>query len=117
MDALLLGLLLHDLLFCKRKDKWMGVFQARCALSPIAEKYLTKENAGVIEYVWTIIEAQLGEAMPIPACRPVTGQIASIAYEILWFFEHPFGSSGVTKQIEEDEKLFHENVYPLLNRP
>lgn len=112
-DSLLCALLLHNLFFDGRKENWKDVFTARSVLGEIAKQYTSQENVGAIEYMWTIIEAQLGEDMPIPACRPVPGQIASTAYEIIWFYNHP--AAEMADEIQKNKEQFLKNVYPILN--
>ena len=100
-DTAAAAILIHNLFFDGDKDNWKTVFEAREKLDPIAMPLKNSGNWEMFDYIWQIVEAQLGEDMPIPACRPVIGQITYIVWEIIWIFNHDINNSK-----EAVEKLF-----------
>ena len=99
-DSAVMAILLHDLFFDGKVENWKDVFNARMELAPIAGKYITSDSYDAFEYTWRIIEAQLGEDMPIIACRPVSGQITSTIWEFLWYWNHSTASHIYIDEIE-----------------
>ena len=93
-DTAIAATLLHNVFFDrtlyvnKQDIPWQDVFKARINLSKLAEAIMGTDYHydGYMDYIFQIIEAQLGEDMPIIACRPVNGQITYIVWENLWIY-------------------------------
>lgn len=91
VDTAIAAILLHRVFNDDKSitiNNWKNVFNAREKMKPIVAEHLNSGNYEMFEYIYQIIEAQLGEEMPIPACRPVIGQVTYIVWEILWFSEN-----------------------------
>lgn len=95
-DTAIAAVLVHNLFYDRtlmsnkevRVDSWMQVFKLRNSTKELRLE-LGEKNYGVmdaIDYVYQIVEAQMGEEMPVIACRPVNGQITYIVWEVLWFY-------------------------------
>lgn len=95
-DTAIAAVLVHNLFYDRtllatkkeKVDSWMQVFKLRNETKELRLK-LGEKNYGVmdaIDYVYQIVEAQMGEEMPVIACRPVNGQITYIVWEVLWFY-------------------------------
>lgn len=111
-DTAIAAMLLHNLYFDGNKENWQQVFTARTELKEIADKYTTSASYGAFDYIFQIIEAQLGEDMPIPACRPVYGQVTYIVWEVIWFYDHQF--KAILGNIEDDQAAYDEKYRPMV---
>lgn len=111
-DTAIAAMLLHNLYFDGSKEHWQDVFTARTELQPMVAKYTTQASYGAFDYIFQIIEAQLGEDMPIPACRPVYGQVTYIVWEVIWFYSHQF--KNIIDSIYADQENYNKIHKPLL---
>ena len=93
-DAIFAATLIHNIWFDPArdtKDDWLKVYYARYSLMKLATEFIVMNRStadGLFDYIFQIIEAQLGEKMPVVACRPVTGQMTYIFWEIIWLYHH-----------------------------
>ncbi len=87
-DTAFAGCLLHNVLFDRDPAKWKHVFNLREKYMALGVEIANKHHGSLdgIEYTFQIVEAQLGELMPVYACHPVAGQITYIVWEVLWFY-------------------------------
>lgn len=88
-DAAIVSILLHNVYCTGEPEDWQNVFTLRKETSAIVEKeYSTPDVLDVIQYIYQVVESQLGELMPVPANRPVNGQITYMVWEVLWFYKN-----------------------------
>lgn len=88
-DAAIVSILLHNVYCTGEPEDWQNVFTLRRETSSVVEKeYSTPDVLDVIQYIYQVVEAQLGELMPVPANRPVNGQITYMVWEVLWFYKN-----------------------------
>lgn len=98
-DAIFAASLIHNLWFDPSKDSaddWLKVFYARYNMQRLAAEFCIMNHAtadGLFDYVFQIIEAQLGERMPVAACRPMTGNMTYVLWEIVWLY-HRYVKKG-----------------------
>ena len=91
-DCVFAAMLLHNIWFDDRaaaEDNWVAVFYARKVMTKLANEFCIMNHAladGAFDYIFQLIESQLGEDMPVVACRPVTGQMSYCMWEVLWLF-------------------------------
>ena len=87
-DTAFAGCLLHNVMFDRKPEHWKDVFNLREKYSYLIEELMAKHHGSpdVIIYTFQIIEAQLGELMPVFACHPIAGQVTYIVWEVLWFY-------------------------------
>lgn len=65
----------------------MAIFNTRFALYDTALKNEdAAANMAVYDYIFEVVEAQLGENTPVQKCRPVHGQPSAIVAEVLWWY-------------------------------
>ena len=88
-DCVFAAMLLHNLWYddMGEDDDWIRVFYARKNMTRLATEFCVMNHAradGVFDYIFQLIESQLGEDMPVVACRPVTGQMSYCMWEVLW---------------------------------
>jgi hypothetical protein len=87
-DTAFAACLLHNVLFDRKPEHWKNVFNLREKYMSLgitlAEKYHGSLDG--IEYTFQIVEAQLGELMPVYACHPVAGQVTYLVWEVLWMY-------------------------------
>ena len=88
VDVAIAGCLLHNVFMKDRNPKnWLKVFTLRDKYYAYAESICDNpQDIGAFLYIFQIVEAQLGEEMPVVACRPVNGQITYIVWEIIWLY-------------------------------
>jgi hypothetical protein len=80
------------------------IFAARFKLNEIVQKHINEYTPPLaFDYVFEIVEAQLGEDTPIQRCRPVQGQPTQILAEVLWWYYHEY-------LLHNDIEKYH--VYP-----
>ena len=104
-DTAIVAVLLHNIFYDRTtltKDEalkcWKNVFLLREKTQYIADEFAAKDfNCyDAIGYVFQIVEAQMGEDMPVIACRPTSGQITYIVWEVLWFYyTYLYQSKGI----------------------
>lgn len=115
-DSAIMGVLLHNVCFGGNEENWRDVFRFREEL--LRDKnifdYDTTETHDVIEYVCQIIEAQLGEKMPIIQCRPMSGQITYIVWEVIFMYRQ-FVDSNYEDHFKADEESFIDCLDKVFN--
>ena len=74
--------LLHNL-FYTDDYFWPDLFTARIELKPLADKYTIAEE--IQNAVFQTIEAQLGQDMPVPLCRPTPATPTELFAWAVWF--------------------------------
>lgn len=92
-DTVFAAVLVHNISFYRETDTladWEKVFGLRSTFEALGKELLAQDfrNDGAFDYIFQICEAQLGEQMPVIACRPVTGQMSYVMWEILWLYYH-----------------------------
>ena len=91
-DCVFAAMLLHNIWFNDMEDDvddWVEVFSARKVMSDLATEFCILNHAladGAFDYIFQLIESQLGEDMPVQNCRPVTGQMSYCLWEVLWLY-------------------------------
>lgn len=91
-DCVFSAMLLHNIWFNDMEDDvddWVEVFSARKVMSDLATEFCILNHAladGAFDYIFQLIESQLGEDMPVQNCRPVTGQMSYCLWEVLWLY-------------------------------
>ena len=92
-DCVFAAMLLHNIWYDQRADKpeddGIKVFAARQRMMDLAKEFVVMSPAcrdGVFDYIFQMIEAQLGGEMPVQNCRPMTGQMSYCLWEILWLY-------------------------------
>lgn len=109
-DVLIAASLLHNLFydrdFCTPEADWTEVYTLRKEFTELA-KELVKAGRGAVdmgafEYTFSLVEAQLGEDMPIAGSRPVRGQTSQDMWEVVWFYyTYMKDTLGAKKPYEE----------------
>lgn len=114
-DSAIMGTLLHSVYFDGREENWRDVFRFREEIlkDPEVSKYDTVETHDVIEYTCQVIEAQLGEKMPIVQCRPMAGQITYLVWEIIFFSKYL--ESNIEESFEQDKDVFINTLNNVFN--
>ena len=115
-DAAIMGILLHNVCFDGDEANWRDVFKFREELLKDNNifDYDTIETHDVIEYVCQIIEAQLGEKMPIIQCRPMSGQITYIVWEVIFMYKQFVDGRYIT-HFQSDENEFTDILKNVFN--
>ena len=91
-DAIFAASLIHNIWFNPSKDTvddWLKVYYARENLTKLASEFIVMNRStadGLFDYIFQIIEAQLGEQMPVAACRPMTGNMTYVLWEVIWLY-------------------------------
>lgn len=91
-DTAIAAMLIHNLYYDYDKDKydesWVKVFDLRKNMSSLAAELYgyNYKNIDTFEYIYQIVEAQLGEDMPPVGNRPVNGQYTYIVWELIWLY-------------------------------
>lgn len=92
-DTAIIGVLLHNVfydrtIFVDGVGTWIDVFDLREYTEDLAKEFTMSnpQDYGMYDYIYQIVEAQLGENMKPIGNRPVNGQITYIVWEVLWFF-------------------------------
>lgn len=92
-DTAIMGVLLHNVfydrtIYVNHIGDWISVFTLRRNTEELAKEFTASnpQNYGMYDYVYQIVEAQLGEDMKPIGNRPVNGQITYIVWEVLWFY-------------------------------
>lgn len=91
-DAIFAAALIHNIWFDPSKDTaddWLKVYYARENLTKLASEFIVMNRStadGLFDYVFQIVEAQLGEQMPVVACRPMTGNMTYVLWETIWLY-------------------------------
>lgn len=91
-DAIFAAALIHNIWFNPSKDTvddWLKVYYARENLTKLASEFIVMNRStadGLFDYVFQIVEAQLGEQMPVAACRPMTGNMTYVLWETIWLY-------------------------------
>ena len=87
-DTMIAACLLHNILFDRKVEHWRDVFILREKYGELALE-IAKELQGTpdgIQFIFQLVEGQLGEEMPVFACHPVPGQPTYYVWEILWIY-------------------------------
>lgn len=84
VDVLISAAMLHNLFY--KENDWTTVFHARRDLMPIAKKH--KINEQVLEALFSTIEGQLGEDMPVKNCIPNPGTPTELFAYAVWFADY-----------------------------
>ena len=92
-DCVFAAMLLHNIWYDQRvddpDDDWIKVFVARQRMAKLAKEFIVLSPScrdGVFDYIFQMIEAQLGEEMPVQDCRPMTGRMSYCMREIIWLY-------------------------------
>lgn len=93
-DVLLAASLLHNVYYdrdyCNADTDWQEVYTLRKEFTNLAKELVQSGcgavDMGAFEYTFALVEAQLGEDMPVPGSRPVRGQTSQDMWEVLWFY-------------------------------
>lgn len=114
-DSAIMGTLLHGVYFDGKEGNWRDVFRLReeILMDPEIVRFDTVETHDVIEYTCQVVEAQLGEKMPIIQCRPMAGQITYIVWEIIYFSNYI--ESNIDESFKKDEDTFVDTLNTIFN--
>lgn len=114
-DSAIMGTLLHGVYFDGKEENWRDVFRLREEIlkDPEIVRFDTVETHDVIEYTCQVVEAQLGEKMPIIQCRPMAGQITYIVWEIIYFSNYI--ESNIDESFKKDEGTFVDTLNTIFN--
>ena len=114
-DSAIMGTLLHGVYFDGKEEHWRDVFKLREEIlkDPEIAKFDTVETHDVIEYTCQVVEAQLGEKMPIVQCRPMAGQITYLVWEIIYFSNYI--ESNIDVSFEQDKTAFIDTLNTIFN--
>ena len=91
-DTAIAAMLMHNLYYDatedNSEDNWINVFLLRKEMNSLAVELYGQnyKNIDVFEYIYQIVEAQLGEDMPPVGNRPVNGQYTYIVWELIWIY-------------------------------
>lgn len=92
-DCVFAAMLLHNIWYDQNiddpEDDWIKVFAARQRMAKLANEFIVMSPAcrdGVFDYIFQMIEAQLGGEMPVQNCRPMTGRMSYCMWEIIWLY-------------------------------
>lgn len=83
VEILLAATLLHNLFY---DGTLPSIFEAREKLTPIADSVELPENGR--DAIFQAIEAQLGDDMPVVACRPIPSTPTDLFVWAVWFVEY-----------------------------
>lgn len=82
VEVLKTAALLHNL-FYTEDYFWPDLFTARLELKPIADKYTVADE--IQSAIFQTIEAQMGQDMPVPLCRPTPASPTELFAWAVWF--------------------------------
>lgn len=97
IDLLLVATILHNLYY--DHTKFYSVFYARQNLTKLGPKHGIPV-AG-LEPVFQAIEGQLGDSMPVPACRSDENSPIGMLADACWYIEEKHGSKKMPNLLEE----------------
>lgn len=86
--AMIAAVLLHNIFFnpYDQKPNWRALFDLRAETQDLADELTDQENYGIFDWIFQIVEAQLGYEMPVQNCHPVPNQFTHLVWQVLWFY-------------------------------